>query len=555
MHKTLLRLLCSLYLAVAALVSAQTPLPPGGFTVGDTPATKPAPRPSPPVLHPIGNHPTLGNFCAAPFGPGPCGTLESYLRQATSRSIQLPAGFTARTPQRLVERGLNGEVMCATPFGRGPCLLLAQLALDMMRAALPPQNSFDLSAGITDAQVLAQQCASQVGMDVALFAACTGRKVVLTPEQQGVLDCAVNSTSAQTFANCAAPKLGYSIPADQKVLAGCAAKAAGLESLFRACAGVAFQNRPLSAEEQAVLACAKVNPEAVAFGKCAASRFMTQGQKAVLNCAVSASDARSFAACAAANPAFRMSEDQRVLARCALSSSGDTERFAACAGTAFLGKNLGPNEQKVLGCAASSGGDASRFATCSVNTLFGDNLSREQEVAIECAAQSQGDPVGFATCAGANMFSLQLNPEQQIAVQCVAGTGGQPHAAAGCIASRLTARELSKCLSNGIGGKDGCFGDNNDLVGKNGWVARTFGQIMVTPDALLRGLDQIWGGSNSFLRNPGQIFEGLDSFVRQPGLIFGGPNSVFNNPGQLLPKADPIVIGNIGGTRICVPWC
>lgn len=32
--------------------------------------------------------------------------------------------------------------------------------------------------------------------------------------------------------------------------------------------------------------------------------------------------------------------------------------------------------------------------------------------------------------------------------------------------------ELEKCLTDGIGG-DGCFGDNNDLLGKKGWTART----------------------------------------------------------------------------------
>jgi hypothetical protein len=74
-------------------------------------------------------------------------------------------------------------------------------------------------------------------------------------------------------------------------------------------------------------------------------------------------------------------------------------------------------------------------------------MSREQRIAVECAAQSQGDMTSMATCAGANMFNAQLNPEQQIAVQCVVSTGGQPYAAAGCMASRLTIRELTKCMT------------------------------------------------------------------------------------------------------------
>jgi hypothetical protein len=161
----------------------------------------------------------------------------------------------------------------------------------------------------------------------------------------------------------------------------------------------------------------------------------------------------------------------------------------------------------------------------------------------------------MATCAGANMFNLQLNPEQQIAVQCVVSTGGQPYAAAGCIASRLTMRELTKCMTDGFGGK-GCFGDTNDLFGREGWTARTLGQIAGGPNSIINNPGQIWGGDNSFVRNPGQIWGGDNSFVRNPSQFWGGNNSIFNNPSQLLPQPPPPVqLGTIGGKRICLPWC
>ncbi|MGF9763994.1 hypothetical protein AAII07_53680 [Microvirga sp. 0TCS3.31] len=150
------------------------------------------------------------------------------------------------------------------------------------------------------------------------------------------------------------------------------------------------------------------------------------------------------------------------------------------------------------------------------------------------------------------MFNLQLNPEQQIAVQCVVSTGGTPPAAAGCIASRLTARELTKCLTDGIGGR-GCFGDTNDLVGRDGWLRRNLGQIAGGPNSIINNPGQIWGGDNSFVRNPSQIWGGDNSFVRNPSQLWGGNNSIFNNPGQLAPK--PLQLGSIGGKRICLPWC
>src|SRR5690606_12398097 len=151
-----------------------------------------------------------------------------------------------------------------------------------------------------------------------------------------------------------------------------------------------------------------------------------------------------------------------------------------CAGSGILGRQLTPDQQAVLKCAADTRGDLDQFAGCSGSRLFGGHLSKEQQVALQCAAESRGDATTMAACAGANMFNLQLNPEQQIVVQCVVSTGGQPHAAAGCIASRLTLRELTKCLTDGIGGK-GCFGESNDLIGRNGWVARTMGQIVGGP--------------------------------------------------------------------------
>jgi len=131
--------------------------------------------------------------------------------------------------------------------------------------------------------------------------------------------------------------------------------------------------------------------------------------------------------------------------------------------------------------------------------------------------------------------------------------GRAAYAAAGCIATRLTGRELMKCFTDGVGGSRGCFGDNNDLFGRNGWTARTIGQLAGGPNSVIRNPGQIWGGDNSFLRNPGQIWGGSNSFVRNPSQFWGGNNSIFNNPSQLAPK--PVTLGSIGGKRICLPWC
>jgi hypothetical protein len=289
------------------------------------------------------------------------------------------------------------------------------------------------------------------------------------------------------------------------------------------------------------------------FAACAGQNvILPQDQQAVLDCAVSNSGVQGFANCAAPHFGIRLSNEQRIVADCAMRSEGDRDDFLVCAGSRLANQRLTPEQQAVLNCAANAVGDASDFASCAASRIIGPRLSREQRIAVQCAAQSQGDYGTFASCAGANLFNLNLNPEQQIAVQCVVQTGGQPYAAAGCMATRLTARELEKCFTDGIGGS-GCFGDNNDLVGRNGWTARTMAQIAGGPNSVIRNPSQIWGGDNSFVRNPGQIWGGSNSFVRNPSQFWGGNNSIFNNPAQLAPP--PVTIGSVGGHRICLPWC
>ena len=505
-----------------------------------------------PQLTPIGNVPGIGPICAGPLGPGPCQAVQMYLAQTV-----IGGGANAINLRGIQASGTNDQLgpTCNGPFGSMPCALLGQAGLDMIGSnAIPPQSSFGLPP-ISDPARLAQECARRSGLDLSAFASCAGQKVVLPQREQAILDCAVSGRTTEEFARCAARESGIRLSEDQRLLARCAMQAKGQTAEFVSCAGSRFAGRALGQHEKAVLDCASgPGVTASSFITCAAPQFLKGEQQAVFNCAVSSADASSFAACAVSNPSIKMSNEQRIVARCALSSNGDATNFVTCAGSTFAGQHLGANEQAVLGCATSAQGDRAKFAGCAANRLLGGNLSKEQQIALRCAVESGADVAQFGGCAAANMFSLQLNPEQQIAVQCVVGTGGQPYAAAGCIASRLTLRELTKCLSDGIGGR-GCFGDSNDLVGRNGFVGRTLAQIAGGPHSVINNPDQIWGGDNSFVRHPEQIWGGPNSFVHNPGQIFGGSNSVFNNPGQLLPAPKPVQLGSIGGKRICLPWC
>lgn len=292
--------------------------------------------------------------------------------------------------------------------------------------------------------------------------------------------------------------------------------------------------------QQVAIKCAqKVGTDAREFARCAGGYIILPAKaQATLDCAVSSKDKAEFAKCSAMVAGIRLSDEQRILASCAMQSDGDQNGFISCAGSGLVSRQLTPQQMALVQCAGNSNGNATAFASCSATKLIGPGLSREQRVAVECAAESGGDATGFATCAGTKFLNTNLNPEQRIAVECVVETGGQPYAAAGCIATQLLSRELQKCTSGQWGGSGGCFGDTNDAFGKNGWLARSFGEIA--------------GGPHSIVRDPALVFGGPNSVFRNPGQLAGGPNSVINNPAQL---ARPVTIGKIGGHRVCVPWC
>lgn len=488
-----------------------------------TPTPSPE-MPNPPTLLQVGYVNGVGPICAGPLGPGPCAAVAQYLQALNAAAPRIPAV----TQQDLnTVRSVPGVgPVCQTAMGAVPCAQAQQMRLDSFSGALPSQASFGIPQGLS-AVDLARRCAQRVGMDATLFAACTGKQVVLPENLQKVMDCAVKSRETEDFAKCSAGHLGMRLSSDQGTAVDCALSSNGDRDDFISCAGEAFLTKNLDEDQGRVLSCA----------------------------ADAAGDAQTFRQCAARALNNHLSADQSLAVKCAVESKGDQDDFMTCAGSALLDTRLNRDQRQVLSCAQRADGDSNKFVGCAATSLLGNNASREQQVALRCAAESQGEADSMAMCVGLNMFNLQLNPEQQIAVQCVASTGGEPYSAAGCMASRLTARELMKCAANGIGGPNGCFGDNNDLVGKNGWVARNFPQILAGPFSLVTQVDRVWGGDNSFLRNPGQIWGGGNSFVRNPSQVWGGPNSVFNNPGQLLPAPKPVTLGSVGGKRICIPWC
>lgn len=151
------------------------------------------------------------------------------------------------------------------------------------------------------------------------------------------------------------------------------------------------------------------------------------------------------------------------------------------------------------------------FVSCAGQQIV---LPQSQQILVTCAARSRGTINGFIACIIANAVDIQPTPQQQLSAQCVAENSGQAAAAAACTAAQLTARELKKCLSNGFGGLDGCFGG---IDSPDEWTARSFdiaidGPAFWEPKSTFNSSGQILGGPNSSFNNPDAILLGNSSF-------------------------------------------
>jgi len=440
------------------------------------------------------------------------GDASNIARTASTASLEdSPSSphesAAAVTPSlQVIGNDPNVGPICSGPLGPGPCAAIAHY-LAMQRSGIPPNAGFDPLQPI---QVINRN-------QPTVGPLCRG--------PQGPTPCSIVQQLKLDHSDSSVPPTAeFNIPA------GLSASQLGAECARRSGLDVTI------------------------FVGCTDRKIILRSnEQKVLDCAISTPSAHKFADCAAGPLGISLSQEQYALASCAWKSRGEEISFAPC-------WNFGPTnadqtgiQAAVLQCAKSADDDPDKFSVCASPYILGKGATLGSRIALRCAVQAQGDSIGYATCAGANLFNSQVSPEQQIALQCVVSTGGQPGAATGCMATRMTARELLKCVANGIGGTDGCFGTGNDPEKGGDWSARSLTQIITRPDSFVKNPSQIWGGDNSFVENPSQILGGNNAFVRNPSQIWGGNNSIFNNPGKLIPQTSDLATEH--KKRICVPWC
>lgn len=149
---------------------------------------------------------------------------------------------------------------------------------------------------------------------------------------------------------------------------------------------------------------------------------------------------------------------------CAKTYHNSPPELSACVIASLGGANEQKYAQQFISCYQDSNanGDYQSMSLC----MAGQNMSNDMARLVQCVSKqgSSGNVsvLSAAVCYGSD--KLNLNTESQIVVQCAVATGGEPQAFAACAGGKLTAMELAKCSTGGIGQPGGCFGPNNDIV-------------------------------------------------------------------------------------------
>lgn len=240
---------------------------------------------------------------------------------------------------------------------------------------------------------------------------------------------------------------------------------------------------PMIATQQAAKDCMTdadrtSNDRTDAFARCMARSMMTDEQREITSCYEENGDSTAaFAVCAAGDT---LPEEHRQMAQCLIDADTDEQRFScvqrtylsedqrrlvACAKegetsadiAACMGEEMVPGEYRpYVRCALRHRGSTDEMLGCATANLVPD----EYRNVTQCGVASSGDPLQFGLC----MANDNLTPEQEIAASCLIATGGEPFSFVSCAGGRLTAAEMMKCVSGGIGTQSGCFGPNNTIV-------------------------------------------------------------------------------------------
>jgi hypothetical protein len=276
-------------------------------------------------------------------------------------------------------------------------------------------------------------------------------------------------------------------------------------------------------------------------------------------------DQRALARCITlAQPGI--GEQAKAVAECAESHPPPTRRteFAVCVVAPHLPADQAKAVKDAASCYGGSNGDAYKTAGCLVASQV--KLGGDLQLVANCFAESGGAVLGAAVCLAGD----HVNAELKIAIQC-AQTAVDAISYAVCVGGQLTVKEFLQCQGKRFA-QENCFGTNNEFRK----LARSLLNTDIGPDSVVAqsmnvSLDvvnfqvQVIGQAVELAGRLGDetgraltdVGEAAGSAVTAAGRA--AENTVQDAKTAMeraLPKAPPpIQVGNIGGHRVCVPWC
>ncbi|WP_143738486.1 hypothetical protein [Erythrobacter colymbi] len=254
--------------------------------------------------------------------------------------------------------------------------------------------------------------------------------------------------------------------------------------------------------------------------------MITTEQRAIQCYQSSAGNRRAFGDCMVKAMAGTR---ERAVYECA-QQGADEQALAFCMVGALGGSKERQIAQTLSACQQQFGNDYSQYPLC----LASANVDQDTGRLLQCVQQqsSRGDVsvLGTAMCYGAGR--LDMNTETQIAVQCAVTTGGEPMAFAGCAGGQLTAMELNKCFTQGVGGS-GCFGPNNTIVQAFQSAGTALGQQFGPNNDLVRN----WNNAVNDLRyGPGPNNDVVKVFRNVGNEMRNAPQNVADAVSRVVPK-------------------
>lgn len=192
----------------------------------------------------------------------------------------------------------------------------------------------------------------------------------------------------------------------------------------------------------------------------------------------------------------------------------------------------GQREQQIANsireCYRQFGDDFEKYPLC----MAGQQVDPEVQKVLSCMQQQSRTGTvsisGVALCYGAD--KLNLNTEAQIVLECAIASGGEPYSTLTCSGGRLVARELDKCLSNGIGGDNGCFGKNNDIIK----AIEGVGDVLTFEYGQSNEIVKLWNnGVREITQAPGNVINELGNVANQFG---NAGQEVIDAVSSIIPK-------------------